>query len=230
MNRTHLIFLHGALGCQQHWQTISTQFEKDYVVHTPDFPGHGLAKPQPQYNNYHALTTWLNDYLNEHQIENYVLIGYSMGGYIGLSHLIQAPNPACRLLITIATKLEWSVGIASQESSKLTLENLQPILGKLAEEHPKIEITTLLKQTQDILTSIGVQPIQAIALKDNKTPIFMLLGSKDKMVQASEIMAFNKQGVQLQFEYLDEQPHLLQRMDPSVVVKSIQNILKTKIN
>lgn len=134
MQKTHLIFLHGALGCQLHWHQISALFEKDYVVHTPDFPGHGNSTEALIKPTYKALAEWLRVYLQTHNISNYGIIGYSMGGYIGLEHLLNSSSN-CQFLITLATKLEWNQEIAKQEAANLSLENLQAILEKLKKEH-----------------------------------------------------------------------------------------------
>ena len=230
MKKTHLIFLHGALGCQLHWHKISTQFENEYVVHTPDFPGHGMAETNALNVTYLDLTDWLNSYLEQHQIEQYGVIGYSMGGYIGLSHLVNGNAENCQFLITLATKLNWNQAIASEENAKLNLQQLAPILSKLETEHPNNTVENLLHQTQHILSSIGDNPLVASQFSNNKTPVFMLLGSRDKMISEQEILAFLNGVQSMQFQTIDQQPHLLERMDGIVVGDCIQQILKTKIN
>jgi len=230
MHKTHLIFLHGALGCQLHWHNISTQFENEYVVHTPDFPGHGRSETNAFEPTYLSLTDWLDSYLKQHQIAQYGIIGYSMGGYIGLSHLVNANAENCQFLITLATKLHWNQAIAAEENAKLNLQQLAPIIPKLAAEHPNNAVDNLLNQTQSILSSIGDKPLVASQYTNNKTPIFMLLGSKDKMISEQEILAFQREAHAIQFQIIDQQPHLLERMDAMVISDCIQQILKTKIN
>lgn len=229
MNRTHLIFLHGALGCQLHWHKISAYFEKDFIVHTPDFPGHGespIALAEP---NYSALASWLKEYLESHAIKEYGIIGYSMGGYIGLKHLLDDTNSACKFLITLATKLNWNTEIANKEASQLSLESLNPIIDKLKKEQ-FTPIDKLIQNTQLILKSIGEQPIESRQFDGNKTPIWMLLGSKDRMVSEAEIVDFQTNHTTMQFEIIENQPHLLERMDAEVIAEKFNQILKTLIN
>lgn len=230
MQKTHLIFLHGALGCQLHWHKISSHFENEYVVHTPDFPGHGMSEIDAFDSTFLNLTHWLGSYLKQHQIERYGIIGYSMGGYIGLSHLVNANAENCQFLITLATKLNWNQAIAAEENAKLNLKQLAPILSKIETEHPNNTVENLLIQTQSILSSIGENPLVASQFSNNKTPIFMLLGSKDKMINEQEILAFQSGAHAIQFQIIDQQPHLLERMDAMVISDCIQQILKTKIN
>ncbi len=229
MEKTHLIFLHGALGSQLQWQPISSQFEKEYVVHAPNFPGHGQSNTALKESSYLALGEWLDNYIQANAITNYGLIGYSMGGYIGLQHILKNTKINCEFVITIATKLAWNQEIAEKEVEQLTLEKLEPIANKLREEH-LVTIETLLKNTQEILLSIGKKPLLNSEFVNNKIPVFMLLGGKDKMVTAQEILSFQENQPNMYFEHLENQPHLLERMDPLLLTEKIALILKTLIN
>lgn len=225
MHKTHLIFLHGALGCQLHWHKISALFEREYVVHTPDFPGHGNSTEELNPPTYKALAEWLKVYLHTQKISNYGIIGYSMGGYIGLEHLLNSSSD-CQFLISLATKLEWNQEIAEHEAANLTIENLQGILDKLKSEH-LISTEQLLQNTKDILLSIGKQPIESSRFTHNKIPVYMLLGSRDRMVTESEIKLFQTNHSQFHFQTLENQPHLLERMEAEVVGESLRLILKS---
>ena len=50
------------------------------------------------------------------------------------------------------------------------------------------------------------------------------------MISEQEILAFQNEAHAIQFQIIDQQPHLLERMDAMVVNDCIQQILKTKIN
>ncbi len=223
MGKSHLIFLHGALGCKQHWERFLPAFEKHYVVHNLNFPNHGDSKEKLTDFSYQTFTWWLKTYIVKNNITDFSIIGYSMGGYIALN-LIHEGISGFNLLITLATKLNWDKEIAKAECDKLTIENLQPIQNKLQNEHvnnwPK-----LIEVTKEVLLSIGETPIKKKQFLYNKMPVMMLSGSKDKMVTQDEITTFAENTPNFYQVTIENQPHLLERMDINILNDTLLHLI-----
>ncbi len=211
MNKKHLIFLHGALGCNTDWLNYISTFEEIYEVHNLNFPQHGNSTEILDTYSYQKLALWLASYVHSKEIRDYFIIGYSMGGYIALKHTLEEPK-GCLGIITIATKVNWNIAIATYENTKLSEENLTPIIPKLKIEHGN-KWHHLIDKTKDILNSIGLNPLQKEEFTHNRIPVFMLLGSKDKMVTTDETINFISENHHMTYKVLEDQEHLLERMD-----------------
>ncbi|MES2616646.1 MAG: alpha/beta fold hydrolase [Bacteroidota bacterium] len=211
----HLIFLHGALGCNSHWERFLPAFENSFTIHNLNFPGHGNSDITLDTYSLQALSDTVQQYIQSNNIQAYAIIGYSLGGYVGLQMLADKVQ-GLTTLITLATKLNWNQAIADEECSKVTLENLAPIHEKLRTEHHQ-HFDTIVATTRDIMQSIGKHPLSTSDFSDNTIPVHMLLGSKDKMVTVAETLAFAEKCPSFSTSIIEEQPHSLERMNADAV-------------
>lgn len=75
-----LLILHGFLGMGDNWKTFARQMaEENYQCHLIDQRNHGRSDHAPDFN-YELLTRDLLEYCEDHNLEQVVLLGHSMGG------------------------------------------------------------------------------------------------------------------------------------------------------
>lgn len=75
-----LIILHGLFGQSDNWNTLAKRFgENGFKVYTLDQRNHGLS-PHSDVWNYQAMAEDLKEFIDEHQLQNMILLGHSMGG------------------------------------------------------------------------------------------------------------------------------------------------------
>src|SRR6478736_4093635 len=83
-NGRPLVILHGLFGQSDNWNTLARLFsEKGLRVFTVDLRNHGLS-PQSEEWNYPVMAEDLKEFLDEHRLENPILLGHSMGGKVVL--------------------------------------------------------------------------------------------------------------------------------------------------
>ncbi len=83
-----LVFLHGFLGSRQDWQETIDMLKNSFYCISLDLPGHGnsistVSPLQEGFTNCHRL---IKNALDDLQLQEYVLIGYSLGGRIALDY------------------------------------------------------------------------------------------------------------------------------------------------
>ena len=84
---TPLLIIHGLFGMLDNWQTLGKQFaENNKPVHLIDLRNHG--------NSFHAdemnldiMAKDIQEYVNHYQLQQYDLIGHSLGGKVALKTL-----------------------------------------------------------------------------------------------------------------------------------------------
>lgn len=215
MGQPALIFLHGALGCKGQWERFLAPFTPYYDIHNIDFPGHGDSPLIPGNGDLSSLTGFLKNYIQENGLDSCDIIGYSMGGYAALQ-LVADNSVPVNSLITLATKLKWDREIAEEECRKLTEDNLQPIMEQLHTMHG-FHMSGLLEHTRSILRSIGLRPIGKEQFAQSATPVTMLRGNRDRMVSDEEVTTFTEGIPSFDYISLENQPHLLEKMDAALV-------------
>ena len=94
-----LIILHGLFGQSDNWNTLAKRFsEKGFHVFTIDQRNHGLS-PHSDIWSYEAMAQDLKEFIDEHQLQNVILLGHSMGGKTVMFFEQQFPNMAQKLIV-----------------------------------------------------------------------------------------------------------------------------------
>ena len=93
------VILHGFLGMGDNWKTLARQFaESDYEIHLVDQRNHGRS-PHSDHFNYDVLAEDLKMYCDEHNLEDIILLGHSMGGKTAMLFSTLYPELVSKLII-----------------------------------------------------------------------------------------------------------------------------------
>jgi len=88
-----VIILHGLFGMLDNWQTFAKKLAEAYKVYIIDQRNHGRS-PHSDAFSYKLLSSDLNEFINEHQIESAHIIGHSMGGKTVMQFASDYPDVA----------------------------------------------------------------------------------------------------------------------------------------
>lgn len=215
-----VIFLHGALGSASGWQGVLKEWNNNFKIFVPDLPGHGSSTELPSEVSLQKMVSHLERFISANVTGNYIIIGYSMGGYIALKYAT-AHRENLKGIITIATKFNWNKDIAETAASNLTKEKLEGIWDKIEAEHGR-NARTILQTTQQILRSVGSEPLTKADLSRIDVPVKILRGDRDNMVTHEETELFAGYFGDAKTDILINQPHLLQKMD----ARALRNVLE----
>jgi len=93
-----LIILHGLFGSSDNWFTHAKTFAGHYQVWLVDQRNHGQSPHHPEFN-YRALTEDLGAFIQQHGIEQPVLLGHSMGGKTAMNFAVKNPDQVSKLIV-----------------------------------------------------------------------------------------------------------------------------------
>lgn len=185
-----LLLLHGALGAASMLQPLQQLLAADYTVHVLNFRGHGgVAIPEAPF----SITAFTEDvlcYLDQHQLQQVDIFGYSMGGYVALNLALQHPERVGRIL-TLATKFNWSPETAAKEVKMLQPEKVQEkvpaFATALAERHKPAEWQEVMRRTAAMMLQLGSHPLLTEdTLPRILAPVRVSVGDRDQMVSQQE--------------------------------------------
>ncbi len=94
-----LVILHGLFGISDNWVSFARRIAMEgFEVFIPDQRNHGQS-PHSGNFNYLALTDDLFEFLDEHEIENPMLLGHSMGGKVAMRFALENPETVKKLVV-----------------------------------------------------------------------------------------------------------------------------------
>ena len=163
--KKHLVCLHGFLENKSMWAFL-TPLCKDFCLVAIDLPGHGNS-PDPEYSQQPSMIYYAQkviEVIEKENIENFILIGHSMGAYVGLE--VMAHNKtACKKLIFLNSNC-WS----DSEEKKRERQRLAKIISRvktlfLSEAIPRLfgEPHLYAQEIKSLIKSANKMTWQSIA-------------------------------------------------------------------
>lgn len=178
----HLILLHGALGFSGQFDSLKNHFSKDFEVHTLNFYGHGGEKPVHEMT-VSVLVEQLQGFLTEHTISEAHVFGYSLGGYVALSHALEFPG-MIKSVLTLGTKFDWSPEQAEKEIKMLDPDIISAKVPAFARQleviHGAETWKKLLKETAHLMLDLGKKPVlNPGTFARLSLPVQIMVGDRD---------------------------------------------------
>jgi len=244
-----LVFLHGFLGNSKDWHETICLLKSDFNCIVIDLPGHGasVTTSSPLNDGFNHCHRLIKDILDGLNIEQYTLIGYSLGGRIALDYARSQNDIRLRALLL--------------ESSHIGLPDEQSKERRFMEDHSwaKIFATEGIQETlvewydQDIFsdlsdhkkeryieqrvhnygvplanmllaTSLGKQPFALPYLQQTALPIYYCVGSRDKKFKDVASQLNNLQHIKV--NEFSEAGHNIHQENPMLFAQFILQHLK----
>lgn len=93
------IILHGFLGMGDNWKTLARQFsESNFEVHLVDQRNHGRSFHSEEFN-YDVMADDVKQYCEDHNLNDIVLLGHSMGGKTAMLLASKYPDLVKKLIV-----------------------------------------------------------------------------------------------------------------------------------
>lgn len=221
----HILLLHGAIGSEEQMLPLRNQLASStYQLHSIGFSGHGgKSLIEPISIELFAEETF--SYINDNQLTNLHVFGYSMGGYVAM--YLAAQHPALiQKIVTLGTKYHWTPEIAAKEVKMLRPEIIEEkvpsFAAALAKKHGENNWKKLLHATADMLLQLGNYPVLKTAhLQKITCDVLLLLGDKDQMVSYEETTATAQQLQKGSVEILSDTVHPIEQVNITMLSEKI---------
>ena len=93
-----LIILHGLFGSSDNWYSLAKVFAEHFTVYLIDQRNHGQS-PKSDAFDYALLTEDLAEFIQEHSLQQPILLGHSMGGKTAMNFAVRYPEQLSRLIV-----------------------------------------------------------------------------------------------------------------------------------
>lgn len=99
-----IIILHGVFGVSDNWVTFAREMSDKYEIFIPDQRNHGQSPHHPVHN-YFAMCSDLQEFIEQRQIKNPVILGHSMGGKVAMRFALENPdNPKALIIADVSMR------------------------------------------------------------------------------------------------------------------------------
>ena len=186
------------------WQDYVTLFSENYRVITIDLLGHGESDCLGYVHSMEDNANVVHEVLEHLQIQKTIIVGHSMGGYVGLAFAELYPNEIQKLVLLNSTskedsaekKLNRTRAIKAVKQNYATFVSLaignlfsEENRTRLAPEIEKVKEQALKTPLQGIVASLEGMKIRKdreSLLKQNLFPVLLVLGKKDPVLNYNE--------------------------------------------
>lgn len=204
---TPVVLLHGFPLCSDIWSSQRKRLSERYRVVTPDLRGHGRSPAPPGIYTMDTLAQDVLALLDALEIQQAVLMGHSLGGYVTLAAWKRAPERFLALgLIASQAGADTEEGRQGryQMVEKVAAGGSQVVadamLPKLFAPHLAVENTIINQVRQMILstpTAGIIGALQGMAERHDATgqlseinvPMLLLSGNKDQLIPLEKAQA-----------------------------------------
>lgn len=93
-----LIILHGLFGFLDNWQTLAKYFSQHYHVYLVDLRNHGRSPHSTDFS-YPLMAADLLEFITDHQIQDPILLGHSMGGKVAMHFALHYGGHLSKLIV-----------------------------------------------------------------------------------------------------------------------------------
>ena len=167
---TPILFLHSALGSSDEMRPIRALFPERSVI-LLDLPGHGKTTEEFGSMTASSVAEIIVQFLERLRIPKVDIIGYSLGGYIGLE-LAVSHSSRVQSVITHAMKFYW------------TPEAIESAVSTFSKA-PVAERT--LRMTESLIRDFSQKQLHGEDIRNSKIPLLITTGERDEFVTSAEV-------------------------------------------
>ncbi|WP_378186095.1 alpha/beta fold hydrolase [Aquimarina sp. W85] len=151
-----IVFLHGFLENLSMWQTIVPEFLEQYQCIAIDLPGHGGSDNLGYVHSMETMAEVVKSVLETLKIDKAIIIGHSLGGYVGLAFAEKYTHSLLGLLLLNSTSF------ADSEERKYTRTRAIKIVKQNPNAYTSMSIANLFapsnrKKYATIISSVKNQ-------------------------------------------------------------------------
>lgn len=229
--KQNIILLHGALGSQNQVEALKQLLSPSFNTYSLNFEGHG-GRPSEAAFSIDLFTQNTLNFLEENNIKQSHIFGYSMGGYVGLNLALKHPNYV-QSIVTLGTKFDWTPETAAKEIKMLNPsiieEKVPKFAQKLKDTHAPNDWKKVLNKTADMMVELGNgKRLVTKDLQQIKHRILIGIGALDRMVSIVESKEAAEALNNGELTVIEGFHHPMEKNDPNQLANIITSFIENE--
>ena len=236
-----LVLVHGYLGSSEMWSFQKKFFKKYFRVISPALPGFGESYKVKSLDSINAMAKNIFDCIEEKKVNQFHLLGHSMGGMI-VQEMVKISSKSINKLICFGTgsigdipgrfeSLDKSIERLKKEGIDETVKRIPPkwfVKGNLAENYYLCE--NAVKQTTE---ETALNALNAMKnwngyenLSNIKNQTLIIWGDKDASYNFEQVDTLNKNIPNSKLEIFEGCSHNVHLEQPQKFNEIVKNFLE----
>ncbi len=217
-----VVLIHGFLENNTMWSGLVAKLKRHYAVLTVDLPGHGNSDAIGEIQSMEEMADVVSQLIANNNLKYPIVIGHSMGGYVGLAMAENAKIKAMCLLNStfLPDSSERKAGRMqavkmAEVNHKSFIRHSIPMLFRYKNRIGMRSTVNAVKAEALRTSQLGVtaclkgmraRPDRAHVLTRSGIQAHMIIGGKDPVISAKDILANIPTGVT--YDLLPESGHM----------------------
>jgi len=234
-----VLLLHGFLEDKSMWDEFVKSLAKLYQVLVIDLPGHGKSSVLSSVHSMALMADVSQKVLQKENIENCVVIGHSMGGYVALAFAEKYPYMIAgfglfhshSMADTAEAKAnrERTIEFVKKEKMGFVNQFIPSLFAEENREKLEVEISKQIEKANQMppnaiiaaLAGMRDRPMRLDVVVMSKVPVLFILGKQDSRIPFEKAMAQAATAPNAQINLLGSSGHMAWLEEP---IKSIEII------
>jgi pimeloyl-ACP methyl ester carboxylesterase len=211
-----VLLLHGFPFTKEIWNEFAPELASEYKVYALDLPGFGSSE-KPSVYSLPEIAGEINSWIRKQSIPECVLVGHSLGGYLALAMVHQAPDLFAGLVLFHSTA-KGDTEEKKQSRDKVvefidrngveafTSNSVLPLFAD--KNHPAIDLIKKISAQSDADALKGYTRAMRDVLKEFKKPTLFIVGKEDPGIPVKSIETQAKLSLQPEVKIFDGVAHM----------------------
>jgi pimeloyl-ACP methyl ester carboxylesterase len=203
-----VVLLHGFCGSAAYFEKIIPVLSKKYRVIAPSLRGHGKSSAVSDPYTIEDMATDIYQLLNNLEINNVVMFGHSLGGYVTLAFADRYPENLSGFSLIHSTA--HPDNDEAKQSRNINIEliceyGIEPLIEGLvpklfASSHVKtmseevelvkeIGLNTSVTGAKGALKAMRDRPDRNFVLRETKVPVLLIAGKDDQIIPQEKVFS-----------------------------------------
>jgi pimeloyl-ACP methyl ester carboxylesterase len=235
-----VILLHGFPFTKEIWNEFAPELAGEYKVYALDLPGFGSSE-KPSAYSLPEIAVEINSWIRKQSIPECVLVGHSLGGYLALAMVHQAPDRFAGLVLFHSTA-KGDTEEKKQSRDKVvefidrngveafTSNSVLPLFAD--KNHPAIDLIKKISAQSDPDALKGYTRAMRDrretlnVLKDFKKPTLFIVGKEDPGIPVESIETQAKLSLQPEVKIFDGVAHMGMFEAKNEMLNAVRGFLK----
>lgn len=240
-----LVLLHGYLQNLDVWSAYVLTFMRSMHVVTIDLPGHGYSECLAEVHTMDLMARAVKAVLDDARVEQCVMVGHSMGGYVALAFADLFPHRLRGLgllhshafpddEVTVERRM-----LTCEEVTKNRARYIVGFIPPLFDDSKRVSLAQEIKDLQDqcletreesvVAAQRGMaqRPSRIKVLNELEVPVLFIFGRNDKRIPIEKAVAQTLDVRHAEILILDGVAHMSHIEDRDYVRPRLQNFVST---
>ncbi|HQN98073.1 MAG TPA: alpha/beta fold hydrolase [Bacteroidales bacterium] len=197
-----IVFLHGLMESHEIWNSFANSFSNEFQSILVDLPGHGQSATIAPVHTMELMADCVKTSLDELHIQECVLVGHSMGGYVSLSFADKFPEYVKGLVLFHSSALpdseegrknrQRTIEFIQQNKLGFILQFIPSLFAAGNTEIYQMEIQMLVKMASAMAPDAIIaaqrgmmeRPSYLNVLSKIQAPVLFIIGKQDSRISA----------------------------------------------